>query len=90
MPETKVLICKPTASEGCVVPGTLPDKCSKCGQPVWVSPSSFFIMQDNPGIAILCIPCAVAHIKKAKHPKIEDITPAQAEEIEEYFGKASN
>jgi len=89
MPEKKVLICTPTSPEVYVVPGSLPDKCSKCGQHVWVSPSSWLIMQDNPGIAILCTPCALAQLKKAKHPRIEDITPAQAEEIDKYLRKES-
>ncbi len=88
--EEKTLICMPASFKGYVVPGSLPNKCSKCGRLVWVSPSSWLIMQDNPmqdnpGMAILCKPCALDQVKKAKHPKIEDITPAQAEEIEEYL-----
>ena len=87
--ETKVLICMPTSFKGYVVPGSLPDKCSKCGQPVWVAPSSWLIRQDNPGMEVLCMPCALRQMKKAKHPEIENITPAQAEEIEEYLRKGS-
>jgi len=89
MPETKALICMPASFNGYVVPGSLPNKCSKCGQPVWVSPSSWLICHDNPGIAIFCTLCALAQVKKAKHPKIEAITPAQAEEIEEYHRTVS-
>jgi len=88
MPETKTLICMPTSFKGYVVPGSLPDKCSKCGQPVWVAPSSWLIMQDNPSMEVLCKPCLLDQVKKAKHPKLEDITPAQAEEIEEYLRKS--
>jgi len=87
--ETKVLICMPASFKGYVVPGSLPDKCSKCGQPVWVAPSSLLIQHDSPGMEVLCKPCALRQMKKAKHPKIHGITPAQAEEIEEYLRKGS-
>ncbi len=85
MPERKTLMCQLVSFRGYVVPGSLPDKCSKCGQPVWVSPSSLLIMHDNPGIENLCIPCALAQMKKDKEFEIEGITPAQAGEIREYF-----
>ncbi len=87
MPESKTLVCMPVSFKGYVVPGGLPDKCSKCGQPVWVSPSSLLILHDNPDIAILCMPCTLDQMKKAKHPKIEGLTLAQAGEIQEYFRK---
>jgi len=85
MPESKTLVCMPASFKGYVVPGGLPDKCSKCRQPVWVSPSSLLVMHDNPGVEVLCIPCALAQIKKDKEFEIEGITPAQAEEINEYL-----
>jgi len=85
MPEGKTLMCMPASFKGYVVPGGLPDKCSRCRQPVWVSPSSLLIMHDNPGIEVLCMPCAVAQMKKDGEVEIGAITPAQAEEIEEYL-----
>lgn len=85
MPEIKTLISVPVSFEGYVTPGSLQDKCSKCGQPVWVSPSSWLIMHDNPGMSILCMPCAIAQMKKDGEFEIEAITPAQAEEIREYM-----
>jgi len=85
MPERKALMCQPVAFEGYVVPGGLPEKCSECGQPVWVSPSSLLILHDNPGTIILCVPCAIAQMEGDGELKIEDITPAQAEEIKEYL-----
>ena len=85
MPERKTLISMPVSLEGYAPPGSLQDKCSKCGQPVWVSPSSWLIMHDNPGMEILCMPCALAQMKQDKHLEIEGITPAQAEEILEYL-----
>ena len=90
MPEIKALICMPTSSEGYVVPGSLPAQCSKCRQPVWVAPSSWLIKQDTPDIVILCIPCSLAQMKKDNHFKIEDLTPAQAEEIEGYHRRGGN
>jgi len=85
MPERKTLICMPAYFEGYVPPGGLQDKCSKCGQSVWVALSSWLIMHDNPGMKILCQPCALAQMKEDKQFKIEAITPAQAEEILEYL-----
>ena len=85
MPERKTLISMPVSYEGYAPPGSLQDKCSKCGQPVWVSPSSWLIMHDNPGMEILCQPCALAQMKEDKQFEIEAITPAQAEEILEYL-----
>ncbi|MBA7632311.1 hypothetical protein ES703_39854 [subsurface metagenome] len=87
MPEIKTLICMPASFKGYVVPGSLPDKCSKCGQAVWVSPSSLLILHDNPEMEILCGPCTVAKMKKDKEFEIEGVTPAQAGEIDEYFRK---
>ena len=81
------MICQTVSSRGYVVPGGLPDKCSKCGQPVWVSPSSWLILHDNPEMEILCLPCAIAQMKKDGEFEIEAITPAQAEEIDEYLRK---
>ncbi len=85
MPEMKVLACRPISLEGPGIPGRLPDKCSECGQAVWVSPSSWLIMHDNPEIIILCMPCAIAEMKKDEQIKVQGLTPAQAEEIEEYL-----
>jgi len=90
MPERKTLVCQPVSFRGYVVPGCLPDKCSKCGELVWVSPSSLLILHDNPGMEILCVPCALAKMKKDKDFEIERITPAQAEEVDEYFRKVRN
>ncbi len=85
MPERKTLICVPASYRGYVPPGVLQDKCSKCGQPVWVAPSSLLIMHDNPGMEILCTPCALERMRKDKRFDIQAITPAQADEVLEYL-----
>lgn len=87
MPEQTMLICKLVNSPGYVVPGALPMKCHECDKSVWISPSSMLWLHDNPEMQIRCMPCAFAHI--ATHGgAVEDLTPAQLEEIEEYL-KAS-
>ena len=85
MPERKTLICVPASYRGYVPPSVLQDKCSKCGQPVWVAPSSLLIMHDNPGMEILCTPCALERMRKDKRFDIQAITPAQADEVLEYL-----
>jgi len=90
MPERKTLISTPVSLGGYVPPGSLQDKCSKCGQPVWVAPSSWLILHDNPEMRILCMPCAIAQMKKDGEFEIETITPAQAEEIDEYLRKVGS
>lgn len=89
MPEEKILICQPASSLGYVVPGSLPGKCSQCGKPVWIAPSSLLLLHDNPEMVILCMPCAFAY--KATHEgDIQDLTPAQREEVEEGLRGRSN
>jgi len=84
MPEEKALICNQVSSPGYVVPGSLPGKCSQCGQPVWIAPSSWLFLHDNPTTVTLCMPCGLAAMVKNKG-RIQAPTPAQREEIEEYF-----
>lgn len=83
MPENKMLICKPADYIGYVVPGSLPMKCCECGQPVWISPSSMLLLHDNPEMMILCEPCGFAHME-IHEGIIEDLIPAQLEELAEY------
>jgi len=79
------LIATRVSHKGYVVPGSLPIKCSRCGELVWISPSSFQIMVDKPEIVILCIECTLKQIKKAGgKATVKGLTPAQEEEIEEY------
>ncbi len=42
-------------------------------------------MHDNLGMKILCIDCALPVMKETDKADIADITPAQADEIEEYL-----
>jgi len=83
MSEERALICKLVGSPGYVVPGSLPIKCSQCGQPVWVAPSGWLLLHDDPAAVILCMTCGLAIMTKHKG-RIQDLTPAQMEEIEEY------
>ena len=87
MPDRNALMCQLVSFRGYVVPGSLPDKCSECGELVWVSPSSLLALHDNPGMEILCVPCSLTELKQGKHIDIQDITPAQIEEIVGYFSQ---
>lgn len=83
MPD-EVLVCMPISWRGYVVPGSLPDKCAECGQPVWVAPSGFLIIHDNPGIQLQCLSCVSNRIVNKGPVLVHDATPAQLDEIEEY------
>lgn len=83
--EEKTILITMRVSHGgrYVVPGSLPHKCSACGEPTWIAPSSWLIMQDKPGSEIMCEECAMPHM--VTHPgEISELTPAQRDEIEEY------
>ena len=39
--------------------GSLQHKCSRCGEPVWVSADSWLTLHDNPRMRIECVDCAL-------------------------------
>ena len=86
--DRKILICKPVFSPGYVVPGGVIDKCFKCGNPVWISPSSWLLYHDNPEMIFECIPCAAADIEKEGGEFETELTPAQIDEIKEYIRRS--
>lgn len=51
------VICKPVAW-GRSIPGSSKGTCSRCGQPVWISPSTQEVLEQNPMplICAMCIP----------------------------------
>ncbi len=86
MPEIKTLVCMPISFNGYVVPGSLPEKCSKCSCPVWISPSSLLILHDNPGMETLCKTCALTQVEEDESPEIEErLIPTQVDEIQEWL-----
>lgn len=83
MSEQKVLIAMPVDHHGYVVPGSLRWICHECHRGVWIAPSSWLIMHDDPAMEVLCWTCAAARMEKEPGEMVE-LTPAQIEEIEEY------
>lgn len=81
----KDLICAPVSHAGYVVPGSIPGNCSQCQQLVWIAPSSLLILHDNPGTDILCTECASK--QTGSELEIEELTPAQLDEIEQFERK---
>ena len=80
--EDDILICKPTSQPGYLTPGSLPSRCSRCGQRVWLAPSSMILLHDKPEMKVVCLPCGL-ELMKVYPGTIERLTPAQLEEIEE-------
>ena len=85
MTKNKVLICVRVSEPGPVPPGSSKVACSKCHELVWVSPSSWSITHDNPGIKVICAECALAQFATARGVQMQDITPAQLDEIAEFL-----
>ncbi len=85
MAEPVSIICAPVTFKGYVTPGSIRDKCPQCGELVWVSPSSWLILHDNPGSAIICLRCAAAELPLVESPTMLDPTPAQLDEVREYL-----
>lgn len=86
MPESNVLICMPVDHPGYVVPGSLHWVCHKCKCGVWVAPSSWLILHENPGMEVYCWECAFARMEK-EPGEIMELTPAQRQEIEDWRKK---
>lgn len=84
MPEMKALISMRVSHHGYVVPGSLQGKCSECGELVWIAPSSWLFIHDNPGMKILCNECGLKQMMD-EPGEIEMPTPAQLDEIKEYL-----
>ena len=84
--DSNMLICCRISFGGYVVPGSIPGSCCRCGEPVWIAPSSLLILNDNPGTQILCIECGLKAVAAEPGP-IHKITPAQFSEVEEFLEK---
>lgn len=77
-----ILVCRRITTRGYVVPGSLPDRCLKCGARVWVSPSSWLILHGRGDVQIKCLQCALADPDFVSGT-FEDLSQAQLEEIKE-------
>lgn len=89
MPKELRLVCESTNFLSYVVPGSVPMKCSECGQGVWVSPSSLLLLHDHSDMKILCLACVYPEMV-AHGGTIDPPTPAQSEEIAEYYSGRPN
>lgn len=63
------------------------DKCSECGQPVWVAPSGRKLLAEHPNMKIICIPCATPKIERDS--KFMPINEEQKGELREYVQEIS-
>lgn len=84
MSKPGIVVCMPLDDETQLIPGSLPDKCTDCGQAVSVSPSSWQILHDNPGTKVVCIYCALAtkgiNVQPMTRSQIADMVSALNEE----------
>lgn len=83
MAHKKVLVCTPLNEEPTAAPGDIKMACAECGELVWISPSSWTILHDNPGTEVICTGCASKLQATARTVRTHKPTPSQLDEIEE-------
>ena len=86
MSKPDVIIAMPFDHPGYVVPGSLHHICHQCHRGVWLAPSAWLMMHENPLLEVPCWHCAFARIEK-EGGEMMGLTPAQIEEIEEWREK---
>lgn len=85
MAESVIIVCSPVSGTDYVLSGSLKERCSKCGEPVWIASSSLLIRHDNPEAKVVCPQCFFNQAQKASNPVFIPLTPAQREELNEAF-----
>ena len=83
--EKTILICMRVTHPGYRVPGSLRVQCADCGELVSVSPSGWLILHDSPGAEIVCAECSLKRMVAEPGQITLSPTPAQLDEIKEYF-----
>lgn len=61
-PKPDVIVCAPHQEGMAMVPGSTLLWCHKCGREVSIAPSGQEVFLANPGIAVICVLCAVNHL----------------------------
>jgi len=69
--ELDVIICVPKGRnplEECrvIVPGSQTGKCDRCGQDIWLAPSTRELMKDYPNIPTRCMDCVKKELEEKK------------------------
>ena len=78
--EEAVLVCSPTRGRArAAVPGSARRYCDRCGQEVFVAPSSLALMAQYRVVTFRCVPC----VRREPPPrdKVARLTPEQLLEI---------
>ncbi|MBA7608337.1 hypothetical protein ES703_15514 [subsurface metagenome] len=66
-----VIICvpkgwNPLEARRVVVPGSQTGQCDRCGQDIWLAPSTQELMKDYPNVPTRCIDCVTKQLEKQK------------------------
>jgi len=66
-----VIICTPKGwhpleEARVIVPGSQTGKCDRCGQDIWLAPSTQELMKDYPNVPTRCIDCVKRDLEKAE------------------------
>ena len=66
-----VIVCvpkgwNPLEEAGVIVPGSQTGQCDRCGQDIWLAPSTRKLMKDYPGVPTRCLDCVRKQLEKAR------------------------
>ena len=69
--ELDVIVCvpkgwNPLEEAGVIVPGSETGQCDRCGQDIWVAPSTQELMNDYPNVPIRCLDCVKKQLGEQK------------------------
>jgi len=85
MSEQIIILCPRVKGpeNSCAVSGATIQRCPKCGNDIWVAPSSIDKIAEDPANTVLCcLDC----VDWDQVDEIQEITEAQAREILDAFG----
>ncbi len=75
MKDRRFYVCMPVEKDvkQLIIPGSIQEKCSRCGRKVWMSPATYMDYKELGG-EILCIKCAIEVLEDEENGFREDLS----------------
>lgn len=69
--ELDVIVCTPKGwnpleAHRTIVPGSQTGQCDRCGQAIWIAPSTQELMEDYPDVPTRCLDCVRKELEELK------------------------